>query len=73
MNANFSHIWKNLKKGINDCIDRWSLKENSSIESLSEWKVKLLDRLKQNLNKLKRNPRKMLKMLKTLMNCIQNS
>ena len=59
--ANFSRVWKDLKKGIDECIDRWALKENSCIESLLEWKVKLLCRLKQNFDKLKRNPRKIKK------------
>ena len=54
--TNFSH--KNVKMGINECIDVWAQRENVPIESLSEWKVKLLSKVKTKLEKVKKHPRK---------------
>ena len=41
--------------GINECIDVLAQRENVPIESLSEWKVKLLSKVKTKLEKVKKN------------------
>ena len=56
--TNFNHIWKNVSSGISNCIESWARKENAPVEELDEWKVKLLCKLKQSLQKIKKNPRK---------------
>ena len=44
--------------GINECIDVWAQRENVPIESLSEWKVKLLSKVKTKLEKVKKTSKK---------------
>ena len=44
--------------GINECIDVLAQRENVPIESLSDWKVKLLSKVKAKLEKVKKHPKK---------------
>jgi hypothetical protein len=56
--TNFSQILKNVKSGIKECIEVWTKKENAPIESLAEWKAKLLTKVNAKLDKIKKYPRK---------------
>ena len=56
--SNFNRIWNNIKSGINECIEKWAKLENKPIEILTEWKIKLLKKLKINFNRIRANPRK---------------
>ena len=56
--SNFNRIWNNLKSGISECIEKWAKLENKPIEILTEWKIKLLKKLRINFNRIKANPQK---------------
>ena len=56
--SNFRRIWKNVKSGVNSCIEQWAQFEKKPIGMLSEWKTKLLDKLKTSYKNVKANPRK---------------
>ena len=56
--TNFNRIWKNLNYRINECVEKWAKSENKPTAMLSEWKIKLLEKLKNNFSRIKAKPRK---------------